>query len=268
MYKIALCQFKIVDDKERNLNSAEAQMREAADKGADIVVLPEMFNCPYDNSKFESYSEEEGGMTYRFLSSLAQGLKIYVVGGSLPEKREGKLYNTSYAFDRDGALIGKFSKIHLFDVDIPDGIRFMESEVLSPGHELAVLETEFGKLGVAICYDMRFPELIRRYALLGVHGVIVPAAFNMTTGPAHWHLLARTRALDNQIYFAVCSPARDYDSSYVAYGHSIVTNPWGEIVGELDDRAGVLCADIDLDYVAEVREGLPLLKHRKEDIYR
>jgi len=255
-------------DKKANLAKAKNMITNAAAAGSQIAVLPEMFNCPYESSFFKKFSEEFPGPTTNFISNLAKELSIYIVGGSIPEMENGKIYNTSYTFDPEGVLIGKHRKLHLFDVDISGGIKFTESDTLSYGDSVTVFETKYCKIGVAICYDMRFGELIRKMALLGAKIIAVPAAFNMTTGPAHWHLLVRTRALDNQVYFIAASPARNYKDNYVSYGHSIVIDPWGEIVAELDEKEGSLFTEIDLEYIERIRNQLPLLKHRRDEIYK
>lgn len=266
-FQLALCQMKVTMDKKQNLAAAESMIREAAAKGARVVALPEMFNCPYSNKFFREYAEEESGETTQFLSSLAKELEIYLVGGSVPELENGLVYNTSYSFDKEGRLIGKHRKIHLFDIDVKGGIRFMESETLTPGENVTILDTEFCKIGVAICYDVRFPELFRKMTLEGVKLVILPGAFNMTTGPAHWDLTMRARALDNQLYFAAVSPARDTGGPYQAYGNSCVADPWGEFCGKTDARESIVFANIDLDFVEDIRNQLPLLKHRRPALY-
>ncbi len=266
-FQLALCQMKVAMDKARNLATAGSMIREAAEKGARAVALPEMFNCPYSNKYFREYAEGDNGETVNFLSSLAKELKIYLIGGSIPELSNDCVYNTSYSFDRDGGIIGKHRKLHLFDIDVRGGIRFMESETLTPGETLTILNTEYCKIGVAICYDVRFPELFRKMTLDGVRLVILPGAFNMTTGPAHWDLTMRARALDNQIYFAAVSPARDTEGPYQAYGNSCVVNPWGEFCGRTDARESIVYASIDLDYLEDVRNQLPLLKHRRPSLY-
>jgi len=266
-FKIAVCQMKILENKEENLAKAEKMIKEASSKGCDLVVLPEMFNCPYNNEFFPKYAEEFPGRTSRFLSRLAESENIYIVGGSIPEKDGGKIYNTSYIFDKTGKLIGKHRKMHLFDIDVEDGISFKESDTLGPGNRVTVFETEFCKVGVAICYDMRFPELMRLMALKDAEIIIVPAAFNMTTGPAHWDSLIKVRALDNQVYFVAASPSRDLDSSYIAYGHSLIVDPWGDTVSEAGIEEEIIYGTIDLNRVKKIREQLPLLKHRRKDIY-
>lgn len=257
----------VKENKEENLKKAEDLIREAKKNNAEVIALPEMFICPYDNEFFWKYAEEEGSRTYNFISKLAKELKIYIIAGSIPEKKDGRIYNTSFVFDKNGECIAKHQKIHLFDIDIKNQIRFIESEILSPGKDITVFDTEFGKMGIAICYDMRFPELIRLMAIKGAKLIFVPAAFNLTTGPVHWKLTAKSRALDNQIYFAAISGARNMQSNYKAYGHSLVVNPWADVITELDEKEAIGYAVIDFDYVEDIKEQLPLMKHRRTDLY-
>ncbi|OBR91153.1 2-oxoglutaramate amidase [Clostridium ragsdalei P11] len=271
MVKIGLCQMKVLScSKKSNIEKAKSMIVQATDKGADIVVLPEMFNCPYDIKNFREYAEAEYcyGDTLKMLSSVSREKKILLIGGSIPElDQKGNVYNTSFVFNKDGNLIGKHRKMHLFDIDIKNKITFKESKVLTPGNKITIIDTKWGKIGIAICYDIRFPELIRLMALNGAKILFIPAAFNMTTGPAHWELLFRSRAVDNQIYIAGISPARDINYSYVAYGHSLVVNPWGTITDILDEKEGILISELDLDYINDVRESLPIIKNRRKDIY-
>uniref|UniRef100_A0A1B0FC69 omega-amidase n=1 Tax=Glossina morsitans morsitans TaxID=37546 RepID=A0A1B0FC69_GLOMM len=235
----------------------------------DFVVLPEMFCCPYQTEKFPEYAEEEGGSVWKALSAYAKEYNIYLVAGSVPEKDdEGRVYNTCYIFDRQGVQIGKHRKTHLFDIDIKGGQSFKESDTLTAGNSGTVFETEFGRMGVMICFDIRFPEFARMMVNDGARMIFVPAAFNMTTGPAHWELSFRTRALDNQIYMLGCAPARNPAASYISWGHSIFTDPWGRVRGMLDESEGILICEADLDYENEIREQLPLLKARRNDVYR
>lgn len=266
-FKIGVCQLNVVDSKEANIKRAEKMIREAADKGSQMVVLPEMFNCPYENKSFPLFAEEYPGKTTAMLSKVARELGIYLVGGSIPEREDGSIYNTSYIFDKNGDLVGKHRKMHLFDIDVEGGIRFKESDTLGSGKKVTVVDTELCPIGVAICYDMRFPELMRLMALEGAEVIIVPAAFNMTTGPAHWDLTVRTRALDNQVYFVAASPCRNLEASYHAYGHSCIVSPWGEIISEIDEKEGIIYGEVDLDLVKKIRKELPLLQHLRKDIY-
>ena len=267
MFKIGLCQMKGSFDKKESMAIAERHIREAAGNGAQVISLPEMWNCPYSNDYFRQYAEAEDGETVKFLSDLAAKLGIYLVGGSIPELDDDKVYNTSFSFDKSGNIIGKHRKVHLFDIDVEGGIRFMESDTLTAGKDMTVIDTEFCKIGVAICYDVRFPEWFRKMTLAGAKLIMLPAAFNMTTGPAHWDLTMRARALDNQVYFAANSPARDETGPYLAYGGSCIASPWGDFISHADENECIVYGDIDLDHVEAIRQQLPLLKHRREELY-
>lgn len=267
-FRVAAIQMATVQDKMTNVKNVEKYLKEIDDQHVDFVLLPEMFCCPYVTYNFPVYAEEEGGEAWQMLSQYAAEHKIYLVAGSIPEKDEaGKIFNTSYVFDRNGKQIAKHRKAHLFDINVKGGQCFKESDTLTAGDKDTVFATEFGTMGVCICYDIRFPEMLRLMTLAGAKMVFVPAAFNMTTGPAHWELTFRARALDNQIYMMGCAPKRDASTGYTSWGYSILTDPWGKVVKQLDETEGVLIADIDLDYEEAVREQLPLLKHRRKDIY-
>ncbi|MCX7921567.1 MAG: carbon-nitrogen hydrolase family protein [Clostridia bacterium] len=268
-FNLAICQMNVEDNKNKNISKALSMIEIAAQNGSDIVVLPEMFNCPYQNSKFAIYAESiSGGETVNAISKAARELSVYIIAGSIPEKDGDKLYNSSLIFNRNGDIIGKHRKVHLFDIDVEGKITFKESDTLAAGSEATVVETEFCKLGVAICYDMRFPELLRNMALEGARVIVVPGAFNMVTGPAHWEPLIRVRALDNQVYMAVASPARDINASYVAYGNSMIVDPWGTIVGRAGENEQIIYSQIDLALIEKIRIELPLLKHRRTDVYK
>lgn len=265
-FNMALCQIKGSFDKQESRARAEAAVKKAA-ADAQVVSLPEMWNCPYVSKYFRAYSEPEGGETFRFLSRLAKENNVLLVGGSIPEIEDDKVYNTAYVFDRQGNLIGKHRKAHLFDVDIKGGIRFMESETLSPGDSATVIDTEFGKMGVAICFDVRFPDLFRKMTELGAKFVVLPAAFSKKTGEDHWEFSLRGRALDNQIYLAAASPARDPESPYICYGYSRIIDPWGRVLATAATDEAIVSAEIDLDYVDDVRNQLPILKNRRPELY-
>lgn len=267
--KIAAIQMSTVADKMENVRTVKAYLEKIKDENPDFVILPEMFCCPYQTENFPIYAEEEGGPIWQQLSAYAKQYGVYLIGGSMPEKdAEGNVYNTCYVFDREGKQIGKHRKVHLFDIDVKGGQTFKESDTLTAGDSDTVFDTEFGKMGVMLCFDIRFPELSRMMVNDGARIVFVPAAFNMTTGPAHWELSFRTRALDNQIYMVGCAPARDVSAGYISWGHSIVTDPWGRVTGMLDENEGILLAELDMDYEEQVREELPLLKSRRKDIYQ
>ena len=267
--KIAAIQMSTVADKMENVRTVKTYLEKIKDENPDFVILPEMFCCPYQTENFPIYAEKEGGPVWQQLSGYAKQYGIYLIGGSMPEKdAEGNVYNTSYIFDREGKQIGKHRKVHLFDIDVKGGQTFKESDTLTAGDSDTVFDTEFGKIGVMLCFDIRFPELSRMMVNDGAKVIFVPAAFNMTTGPAHWELSFRTRALDNQIYMVGCAPARDVSAGYISWGNSIVTDPWGRVIDMLDEKKGILLAELDMDYEEQVREELPLLKSRRKDIYQ
>lgn len=266
--KVAAIQMPTVKDKIQNIRTAGTYIEKIKAENPDFVILPEMFCCPYQTENFPVYAEKEGGPSWQAMSDYARKYHIYLIAGSMPEADDvGKVYNTAYIFDRDGKQIGKHRKAHLFDINVKNGQYFKESDTLTSGDHATVFDTEFGKMGVMICYDIRFPEFARTMVLDGARMIFVPAAFNMTTGPAHWELTFRARALDNQIYMLGCAPARDTQAGYISWGHSIVTDPWGKVMKQLDEKEGILIEEIDLDREDQIREQLPLLKHRKSEMY-
>lgn len=266
-FKIALIQLLTSSNKHKNISLAKQYVRNAARNGAQVIVLPECFNSPYGTQYFADYAEQMGGETCKALSEIAKETNTYLIGGSFPESKDGKLFNTCTVWNRNGSLIGTHRKIHLFDIDVPGKIRFQESETLSPGSELTHVDTEYGKIGIGICYDIRFPELAMIASRKGCIAMIYPGAFNMTTGPLHWELLQRARAIDNQIYVAACSPARDSTSTYVAWGHSTVVDPLGQVLSTTDDKEGIVEAVIDIGVIKNARDSIPVTKQRRFDIY-
>ncbi len=266
--RIAQLQLPVYTNKEDTYIHVTAACEKAAAAGADLIALPEMFCCPYETANFPLYAEKEGEATWQFAADLARRLGIYLSAGSMPEADEtGRVYNTAYVFDRQGRQIAKHRKMHLFDINVKDGQVFQESLTLTPGNDVTVFDTEFGRIGLCICYDFRFPELCRLMALQGALLILVPAAFNMTTGPAHWELTFRSQGLYNQVYTVGTSPARDLDASYHSWGHSIVCDPWGTVLSQLDENEDIQITEIDLAKVLQTREQLPLLKHRRTDLY-
>ena len=272
--KIALCQMNVVDNKEKNIEKAIQMIKESKEQGADLAVLPEMFNCPYENEKFIEYAEElENSQTLKEMAKIAKEENIHVLAGSIPElERDDEndtdsIYNTAVFFDNNGKQLGKHRKMHLFDIDVKGKIYFKESDTLSAGNDFTIINTDLARIGIGICYDIRFVELSRIMALNGAEILIFPGAFNLTTGPAHWELLFKSRALDNQVYAIGVAPALDEDASYNSYGHSIAVNPWGEVIEELDYSEELKIVEIDLDEIKRVREEIPVLKNRRVDLY-
>lgn len=265
--KIAMLQTPVGFDKSENLRNAAAAVAWAAGAGADLAVLPEMFACPYSNQYFPQYAEEGFGPTRSALSEMAAANGIWLVGGSMPEREGERVYNTSFVYDAAGREVARHRKVHLFDIDVRGGQRFFESETFTPGDSITTFDTPWGKMGLCVCFDMRFPELARVMALEGARVIFVPAAFNMTTGPAHWETMFRQRAVDNQLFTVGVSPARDPEGVYVAYGNSIAVDPWGTVVERLDAQAENRLVELDLDRIESIRAQLPLMSARRTDLY-
>ena len=271
--KTAILQTHVFSEKEKNLRQLEEILASGKTEGADLVTLPEMFACPYETKNFPLYAEAEGGPAWQTLSGLSRKYGIILSAGSMPEAEEEpdtgvrRIYNTAYVFDRDGRQIGKHRKAHLFDIDVKGGQYFRESDTLFPGGWIGCFDTEFCRIGLCICYDFRFPETARLMARDGAKVILVPAAFNMTTGPAHWELMFRQRAVESQCYVIGTAPARDPESSYISWGHSIAVDPWGTILTQMEEKEGIRVVELDLEYVDQVRQELPLLAHRRTDLY-
>ena len=266
--RTALIQMPVTADKAVNLAVARDYVRRAADGGAQLAVLPEMFCCLYTNDAFRANAEPAGGPVHTAMAGLARETGLWLVAGSMPEADGERIYNTSFVFDPAGRQAAFHRKMHLFDIDVKGGQRFMESETFTAGDSVTVFDTPFGKLGLCICFDLRFPELARCMALAGARAIVTPAAFNMTTGPAHWELLFRQRAVDNQLFTLGVAPARDEQGPYVSYGNTILCSPWGEVLARAGSAPALLLADVDLDQNESIRAQLPLLSARRTDVYR
>ncbi len=264
--KLAILQLRTELSREDTMDKAARMLREAAARGAELAVLPEMFNCPYAGRYFREFAALGHEDTVAALSAWARENGLWLVGGSVPEREGDRLYNTCFVFDDAGRQVARHRKVHLFDIDAP-GMRFRESATFTPGTEITVFDTPWGKMGAAICFDMRFPELFRAMASRGARLLLVPAQFNMTTGPAHWESTLRIRAVDNELFVAAASAARYVGFSYECWGHSLVSDPWGTLIASADETEQVLYADIDFARVEEVRRQLPTFLHLREDVY-
>ena len=267
--KVGIIQMSVTDNKSLNLDKAQAMIIKACQQGAQMVVLPEVFNSPYQTDLFPNYAEPYPGPTTRLLSSLAAEHEVLLVGGSIIEKDgDGKLYNSSFVFNEKGQLLGRHRKVHLFDINLPGKITFRESDTLNSGNSITVIRHQGLCFSIMICYDFRFPELARAAVLEGAKLLVVPAAFTVTTGEAHWDLLMRSRAVDNQCFVIAASPARNPESSYQAWGHSMVVDPWGQIIAEVGEAEGIIYAELDFEQLEQIRQQLPLLEHRRHDLYQ
>lgn len=263
--RLAVIQLRTELEQAETMDKAARMIREAAQNGAGIVVLPEMFNCPYADAWFRRYAES-GEAAVKAMSGWAKDNGVLLVGGSIVELADGKLYNSCFVFDENGKQLARHRKVHLFDVDLP-GMRFLESATFAPGEEITTFETRFGTMGAAICFDVRFPELFRAMAKRGAKIIFLPAQFNQKTGPAHWELSLRARAVDNELFVVGASAAKYEGFSYESWGHSMVVDPFGQVLASCGDEETILYADIDLRRIDEVRRQLPTFLRLREELY-
>jgi predicted amidohydrolase len=251
-------------DKDANFAAAERLVRHSVAQGAALVVLPEV--CFWRGARAEEMAaaEEIPGPTCDRLARLARELGIHLVGGTLLERVAGqpKPFNTAVLFDPQGQLIGRYRKTHLFDVDIPGHVSVRESDTRARGQEVVVVSTPVASIGLAVCYDLRFPELFRRLTDAGAQVVCLPSAFTFPTGSAHWEVLLRARAIENQVYIVAPNQIGRSPSGINDYGHSLIVDPWGTVVARATNAETASVAEIDLDYLARVRRELPCLEHR------
>jgi predicted amidohydrolase len=264
-FTAAAVQMIAADDKAANLAEAARWVRRAAAEGARVVALPEVFIWRGNKKSERQNAEAIPGPTSNSLAALAAELKIYLLGGSILEEipESEKSFNTSLLFDPAGEIIAAYRKIHLFDVDLANGVSLRESATRAPGDSIVVAQTELGAMGLSVCYDLRFPELYRGLADRAADLLFVPAAFTAFTGQAHWEPLLRARAIENQAYVVAPAQFGRSPGSFETHGHTMIVDPWGKVIAELADGAGVVTAEIDLSYLQKVRSELPSLKHRR-----
>jgi predicted amidohydrolase len=266
--RMAVCQMSSGEDVEANLAEAERLLNVAADGGADLAALPEVFIYLGTPKRVPELAEPlDGGSVCERLASVARERGMWVLGGSVLERDGDKVFNTSPLFDRNGERVARYRKIHLFDVELPGQPPFRESATYASGSELVTHETEFGRLGLSICYDLRFPEMYRGLMALGAEVLLVPAQFQWATGKDHWHVLLRARAIEDQCFVVAPGQWGAYGSSEQnrrSYGHSLVVGPWGNVLAEApEEGTGVTFADLDFTELRRVRERLPALRHRR-----
>ena len=264
--KLAVIQLRTELEQAATMEKAGRMIREAAQNGAEIVVLPEMFNCPYSGEYFRRYARRGHEAAVDEMARWARENRVLLVGGSIPELTDGKLYNSCFVFDAEGRQIARHRKVHLFDVDLP-GMRFKESNTFAPGEEITTFETPWGTMGAAICFDVRFPELFRAMAKRGAKLIFLPAQFSRSTGRAHWKMALAARAVDNECFLVGASAACYEGFDYECWGHSAVLDPFGQTLAEADEGEQILHAEIDLARVEEVRRQLPTFLHLRRDVY-
>ncbi len=264
--RVALCQLNSTEDVRGNEEQAVGLLRRAGEAGVDLAALPEVWPCQGSAPQMRASAQPIPGPRTDRLAEIARENRMWIHGGSLLELDADRVFNTSVLFDRDGELVARYRKIHLFDADPPGAVPSRESFLFTAGDEVVVAETEFGRAGMSICYDVRFPELYRSLAVQGATIVFVPAAFREETGRAHWDVLLRARAIEDQVAViaaAQCGswgpPGRERHN----HANSMVVDAWGTVLARADDGVGVTCVDIDVDEVRRVREALPALRHRR-----
>jgi predicted amidohydrolase len=268
--RVACVQLTSHDDKAANLERAERLVARAAATGADVVVLPEKWNAIGDAEALHANAEPlEGGESVTALADWARTHGITIVGGSITERREGreKLSNTSVVVDSEGSIVAVYRKIHLFDVEV-GGHVYRESEAEEAGDEPVICEAEGWRIGLTVCYDVRFPELYRVLALEGAELVTVPAHFTERTGRDHWHVLLRARAIENQCYVAAAAQVGETLPGRRSYGHSVVVDPWGTVLADAPDEETVIAAELDRSRLRRIRSELPSLASRRPAAYR
>jgi len=269
---VALIQTDAKADKDDNVEAAYRYVEQAARAGAQLVTLPENFHVRAGENgnqiKLDAAEPIPGPMSQRF-SELARTHEIFLLAGSYGERTDtsDRIYNTSLLFDPQGRLIAKYRKIHLFDVTVGDHVVARESSRVLPGSETVTADTAFGRVGLSICYDVRFPELYRSLAVSGAVACFVPANFTLYTGKDHWEVLLRARAVENGVYVIAPAQIGKIPNGHESYGRSMIVDPRGTVVACAPDRPGVTIAEIDLDAVSEVRARIPSLEHRVPDAY-
>lgn len=264
-YKAALIQMDSQDDEQRNMQKMEQYIRYAVRQGAKLIVFPETVD--YIGKGLKHRAKPIPGRWDAFFAEQAKKYGVWIHGGSITEKNlDGNPWNTSLMFASDGSCAARYRKLHMFDVEVTDGPDYCESRNISPGNEIVVADTELGKLGLAICYDLRFPELFRIQSMQGVEVFILAANFTHATGEKHWKPLLQARAIENACYMLACNQCGQ-KTAFTSHGHSMIIDPMGEVIAEADMEECVLMAEIDFDLVAKVRKQIPSLKNRRNDVY-
>ena len=265
--RVAVVQMCSSDDLTANLAEAERCVREAAGRGAEVVALPEMFAFMRREGGAFPCAQGVDGEIVSKVRSWARELGLRILAGSFPERGtdRDRVYNTSVLVSPGGEIEGVYRKMHLFDVDLGEegGGRFQESASIAPGDEIVVADTPVGGFGLSICYDLRFPELYRAQADRGALFVTVPSAFTPQTGAAHWEVLLRARAIENQVFVIAPAQCGRHGPERRSHGHSLIIDPWGEVLARLEEHPGIAVADCDLAAQRRVRSRLPALDHRR-----
>ncbi len=265
--KIAAIQLATGPNVDSNLNEVARLLEEVAEAGAGLVVLPENFAFMGQQDQEQiALAEQEGeGSLQSFLSRMAAQLGLWVVGGTIPLRtaNSDQVRSTCLVYNAAGDQVARYDKLHLFDVSLPNHERYQESATYEPGHEVVVCDSPFGRLGLAVCYDLRFPELFRRMVDAGVELITLPAAFTALTGKAHWEVLVRARAIENLAYVVAAAQGGYHLNGRETHGHSLIVDPWGAILAQVPRGSGWICSPLDRGFQDSVRRTFPVLTHRR-----
>jgi predicted amidohydrolase len=265
--RVAAVQTSSQKELRKNLDDCGALVERAGAAGARLIVLPENFAYfgPDEGRRTVSERFGGGGRIESEVASWARSANAYVVAGGLPEQSDEpeRPYNAAAVFSPDGRIVATYRKVHLFDVELPDGTKLRESAGTKSGSDAVVVDVDGFTVGLSICYDVRFPELYRRLTDLGAEILLVPAAFTLHTGKDHWTVLLRARAIEAQSWLVAAAQWGRHPGGRTTYGHSMVVDPWGTVVAECSDKSGIVVADIDKEHLQRVRTQLPSLRHRR-----
>lgn len=258
--KVTIVQHQVLPTKEDNMKHIEQLLEHPLH--TDMIILGEMCVSPYENESFEHNSITIGDDYFQRFQALAKRQQVYLIAGSVPERNNDQLFNTTFVFNPQGECVASYRKMHLFSITYPSGEFYNEANQITPGKDLVTFDTIWGTIGLMICFDIRFPEQAARLQEMGASVLIVPAAFNQYTGPKHWRLAFRSRAVDNQLFTIGVSPSDNSHGRYNYYGHSIVVNPLGEVLFEADGDPIIETISINLDDVEKIKKAFPILSNK------
>ena len=264
MSKIALVQMTSTIDRQRNLNTAFSYIEKAAEKNAELVAFPENFLFLGDKKHYMDAAEAIPGPLVESFQKKARDSEISILMGSIHERipdNPQKAYNTSILIDKTGEILSTYRKIHLFDVDLKN-VKLMESEIIEPGNKVVVCDHNIGKIGLTICYDIRFPNLYQKLSKAAALVIFVPAAFTVPTGKVHWLNLLRTRAIANQVYIAAPAQFGTHSSTRASFGSSVIIDPWGDVVSILEEGEGIIFGDLDAEFQQKIKDRMPVESHQ------
>lgn len=266
--RIGAIQLNSQADKEQNLVQAEKLIDLLAHQGAELIVLPEHFNYVGPDEDKRAMSEVLGDSpSLERIRRKALEHSIHIHSGTLLERAGDRIHNTGVVFNPDGEIVARYRKIHLFDVEVPGGTKYLESAIITAGEEVVTFTMGEVTIGLTTCYDLRFPELYRALAERGVQVILVPAAFTMQTGRDHWELLLRARAVENLCYVVAPNQYGSCPPKYLSFGRSMIIDAWGVVIAQAGDGVSAISADIDMKRLARIRESFPVLEHIRRDIF-